>query len=110
MAQLNIQELSIRKTAVLVNVPENIVELVINFKNKSIHEALKGNKTVEDSGLGKFSIRKGVVLKKLRTVENVITVTKEKLAQEGISEKESIKLNKILVDYLEEKRYLETKI
>lgn len=109
MAQLSTQELAIRKAAVLVNIPEEIVELVIAHKNKAMYEALYLYRSVEDSGLCKFSIRTNNVLKRIAKVQSWIDFCEARLTHD-ITEKEREKRMRDLVKHYEEKEYLESKI
>lgn len=69
---INTLDLLTRKTAVLVRIDESIVEKVIRHKWASLHESLSHNIVVEDSGLGKFKVRKKVAEKKLaQTLEKI---------------------------------------
>lgn len=65
---INTLELLVRRTAVLTRIPESICEVVLGFKWKSLAESLYDSTNVEDSGLGKFKVRYGVVKKNLNKV------------------------------------------
>lgn len=105
-----IQELSIRRTAVIVNIPEELVEIVIGHKNKAMYEALYLHRTVEDSGLGKFVIRPKKVLRKLKKIDSKIQWCTRKLAEEGLTDKQIDKFSRDRQVLLDEKEYLESKI
>lgn len=106
----SLQDLSIIRTATITGIPEGLVELVIAHKNKAMYEALYLNRSVEDSGLGKFTIRIAMVINRIKRVNGFIDFYESKLKEEDITEQEIIKYNKILQVYSQEKEYLETKI
>ena len=106
---LSLQDLCIRKTAVQCNVPENIVDLVIAHKNKSMYEALALHNSVEDSGLCKLSVRLSRVSKRLAKMAFTELWLGEKLKEE-LTDKERAKQTKILNNLLQDKAYLETKL
>lgn len=106
---LSLQDLCIRKTAVQCNVQENIVDLVISHKNKSMYEALSLYNSVEDSGLCKLSVRFSRVNKRIAKMNALICWLEELLLKE-LSDKERAKQTKILNNTLNDKAYLETKL
>lgn len=111
MAQLNPNELAIRKTSVQLNIAESLVEKVIGFKWKTVHEAQYGYTSIEDSGLGTFKVRPFRVIAKIRKIESYIQHMEKEL-QDGteITEARKERHRKVIEKLLEEKQYLESKI
>jgi hypothetical protein len=110
MAQLSIIDLITRKTAVQLNIPESIVEIVIKHKWKSVYEAQYLHTTIEDSGLGKFSTRDRVVINKLAKMNFKIDWINLQLQDGNITDKLKVKYLKMLEQFVDEKAYLESKI
>lgn len=104
-------EIATCKTATQLNLPESIVELVIAHKWKSVYQAQYLYKSIEDSGLGKLSIRTKVVLSRIKKTSNVIEMFEREL-QDGtaLSEKDIKKRQRAIESLIESLKYLETKI
>ncbi len=112
MAQLSIIELIVRKTAVQLNIPESIVERVINHKHKAVHEALRLHTSVEDSGFGTYKVRPKVAIKRIAKVEReIVWITKQlQDGKETLTDRRIQAYQRMIETLIEEKRYLETKI
>lgn len=109
MAQLNILDLLERKTSVTLNVAEEIIAKVIRHKWKGLHDATNVFTSAEDSGLGKFTTRDKKIVRRLTMLEIIIDNTRRAL-ENDITEKERMRFERHLESFLDEKRYLETKI
>ena len=112
MAQLSIIELVVRKTAVQLNIPESIVEKIVSYKHKTVLEALRLYNSVEDSGLGTYTVRSKVAVRRLIKVNKDINWIKNQLQEgkETLTEKKIGSFMRSLEGLEEEKLYLESKL
>lgn len=111
MAQLSPSELAIRKAAVQLNIDESIVEKVINYKWKSVHEAHHTNSAVEDSGLGTFKVRPPRVKEKInRLMKYRRHLEKQLLERTDLTETQRARRIEVLGEIDEQKQYLENKL
>ena len=102
-------DLLIKKTAIQLIIDESIVEKVIGYKWKSLAEALSKNTVCEDSGLGKYKVRFGVVKKKLEKLETILEALQKKILIEESKVKKNTLQRKI--DFTTtEIAYLKTKL
>jgi len=108
---LNPLDLAARKTAVQLNLPESLVELVIAYKWKEVHQAQYDNKSIEDSGLCTFSIRTRVVEKNILKINSMLAALNKQL-QDGnnFTEKQIARKEEVIQRLIEQIQYLETKL
>lgn len=110
MGQRNVQESDIEKTSELTGVSQQLVELIISHKTRAMYEALSLYQSVEDSGLGKFSIRSKNVRKRIAKLEAWMTWIEKELEKEDLTDMQRGKLTTKMLEHIEEKQYLESKI
>lgn len=80
MAQMNIYDLLVRKTAVQVGVDERDVECIIyNGQWRATHEAIPLYKNIEIKGLGTFILRKRQLERQIRETEGHIKARKKRI-------------------------------
>ena len=84
---LPLTDLLIRKSAVQLNIPESIVAKVINYKWKSLNKAQHENKSLEDSGLGKFILRPKKVENEIKKHLNLVRLIHRRIELKKIDEK-----------------------
>ncbi len=70
--KITLNELFIKKTAINLIIDESIIEKVIGFKWKSIHEATSKYQSIEDSGLGHWEVRPNVLERKIKQFEGML--------------------------------------
>lgn len=110
MAQLSTLDLAERKTSVMLNVAEDIVAKIIRHKWKTMNEATYLYTTVEDSGLGKYSIRDWKVARRIQRLGHIIEKSTARVLAGDLSEKELKRYESIIRVAKEEVEYLETKL
>ena len=111
MSRINPNQLCIRKTAVQLNIPESIIEIVIGYKWKSLHEAQYLYTSLEDSGLGTFKVRPVRVIAKLKSIDSIIDRLEKQIECEtNLSENQIERKKAMINELIEERVYLENKL
>ena len=81
-----LRRMLIRKMVVDMAISEKTIEQVIAHSFDSIVKALKNNRSVEISGLGKFELRKGILEKEVKHQRRQIEYYKKQLEDPLMSE------------------------
>jgi nucleoid DNA-binding protein len=81
---LSVKDFLIRNLSVKENIPERIIEAVVNHQFTSAHKALRTAYSLEFSGFGKFYYNKRKARTKLQKFMDIKKHTESVLATEGL--------------------------
>ena len=84
---LSVKEWIIRNMSTKSNVPERIIEAVVNHQFISAGEAMKVHNSLEFSGFGKFYFNQKKAFHKMNTYTRAMEIYKETLLDNSITEK-----------------------